>query len=128
MSNAIERLLAESEIRQLIARYSDAVFRLDAEAYRKCWAKDGAWHAFGHSIHGAGAITDFWETMMKTQIPMAWQVVNTLILEIDGSTARGLLRQRDPAIRRRQRPHRNGHLSRQIRRREWPLAFRFAAL
>ncbi len=89
MATTVEKLLAESEIRQLIARYGDAVFRLDPEAYRSCWAKDGVWHAFGNSFRGVDAIVGFWYDFMKSNVPMAWHIASNLLLEIDGETARG---------------------------------------
>lgn len=40
-------LQAESEIRHLLARYTDAIYRKDWDALRKTWATNGVWHAFG---------------------------------------------------------------------------------
>ena len=44
MSRFVE---AESAIRQLHARYIDAVWRQDPEAYGDCWAEDAHWKYMG---------------------------------------------------------------------------------
>jgi hypothetical protein len=82
-AGALRKLGAEIEIRTLIARYSDAVFRHDAHAFGLCFAAAGEWHAFGQIIRGRDAIVRFWVEVMQ-QFPVAWQTVNTIVLEIDG--------------------------------------------
>ncbi len=56
----------ESALRQLLARYSDAVIRNDAEAWIATWAEDGRWSmAPGKFIEGREAIRTTWVTAMK---------------------------------------------------------------
>ncbi len=56
----------ESALRQLIARYSDAVIRNDADAWIATWAEDGRWSmAPGKVVEGREAIRTTWVTAMK---------------------------------------------------------------
>jgi AcrR family transcriptional regulator len=56
----------ESALRQLLARYSDAVIRNDADAWIATWAEDGRWSmAPGKVIEGREAIRTTWVTAMK---------------------------------------------------------------
>lgn len=56
----------ESALRQLLARYSDAVIRNDADAWISTWAEDGRWSmAPGTFIEGREAIRTTWVTAMK---------------------------------------------------------------
>ena len=56
----------ESALRQLLARYSDAVIRNDADAWIATWAEDGRWSmAPGKVIEGRDAILTTWTTAMK---------------------------------------------------------------
>ena len=56
----------ESALRQLLARYSDAVIRNDADAWISTWAEDGRWSmAPGKVIEGREAIRTTWVTAMK---------------------------------------------------------------
>lgn len=52
---------AEYEIRQLHARYSDAIFRKDAASVAALFAPDGEWRVGGQIIKGAENITSFLE-------------------------------------------------------------------
>jgi AcrR family transcriptional regulator len=56
----------EAALRQLLARYSDAVIRNDADAWIATWADDGRWSlAPGKVVEGRAAIRSTWETAMK---------------------------------------------------------------
>ena len=60
------QLQTESALRQLIARYSDAVIRNDADAWIATWAEDGRWSmAPGKVVEGREAIRTTWVTAMK---------------------------------------------------------------
>jgi uncharacterized protein (TIGR02246 family) len=73
----------ESALRQLIARYADAVIRNDADAWIATWADDGRWTMKpGTTIEGRDAIRSTWETAMRA---MEW-VVHTpgvCVFEVD---------------------------------------------
>ena len=49
-------LLADSGIRQLHARFCDAVWRQDAEAFANCFAENGEWKIAGMHICGRAEI------------------------------------------------------------------------
>ena len=56
----------EAALRQLLARYSDAVIRNDADAWIATWADDGRWSmAPGTWIEGREAILATWVAAMK---------------------------------------------------------------
>jgi hypothetical protein len=49
---------AESAIRQLQARYTDAVWRQDCDAFADCFAEDGQWRISGMVLVGRPQIRD----------------------------------------------------------------------
>jgi ketosteroid isomerase-like protein len=57
-------LAAESGVRQLHARYVDAVFRKDAQAFVDCFAEDGEWKIAGMHLRGRAEIADAFEKFM----------------------------------------------------------------
>jgi hypothetical protein len=57
-------LLAAEGIRQLHARYVDAVFRKDYAAFRTCWTEDAEWRIAGKVHHGREEIVGFLERAM----------------------------------------------------------------
>lgn len=78
---------ASDAIRNLVSRYSDAVWRLDADAYGACWADEGVWAFMGQAIKGRDAIVPFWIEFMKN-FRKAWQMVNNPVLLVEGDRAR----------------------------------------
>src|SRR5277367_2744373 len=77
-------------IRSLIARYSDAVWRMDKAAYGACWAKNGNWRVMGQSIEGRDTIVAFWIDFMKN-FAQAWQTAQSMIIEADEISGIGRL-------------------------------------
>ena len=61
---SIDVLLAAEGIRQLHARYGDAVFRKDYQAFRSCWSEDAEWRIAGNVFRGREEIGDFLERAM----------------------------------------------------------------
>lgn len=51
--------IAECGIRQLHARYADAVWRKDIDAFGDCFAEDCEWRISGRVMHGRGEIVPF---------------------------------------------------------------------
>jgi SnoaL-like domain len=51
-------VLADSGIRQLHARFIDAVWRKDAQAFSECFAKDGEWKIAGMHMKGRMQIVE----------------------------------------------------------------------
>lgn len=52
-----EFIVADSGIRQLYARYIDAVWRKDADAFGECFAADGEWRIAGMHLRGRAEIS-----------------------------------------------------------------------
>jgi hypothetical protein len=52
-----ELFVADSGIRQLYARYIDAVWRKDADAFGQCFAETGEWKIAGMHMRGRAEIT-----------------------------------------------------------------------
>lgn len=87
MDDPIERLLVESDIRQLLARYTDAIYRKDFAALATCWAGDGVWHAFGQRTAGRDAIG--WLQALTGMFSLIWQTAHNVVIQIDGDEAIG---------------------------------------
>jgi AcrR family transcriptional regulator len=75
----------ETSLRQLVARYADAVIRHDAEAWSATWTDDARWSTEpGVVTEGREAIVTLWSTKMKA---LTW-VVHTpgvMVFEVDES-------------------------------------------
>lgn len=81
-------LLAESAIRQLHARYIDAVWRQDVDAFVDCFAADAVWKIAGMQIRGRAAVGSRFEKLTaNTERTMMF--LSTPILEIGQGTATG---------------------------------------
>src|SRR4030095_15557802 len=51
-------------IRQLHARYIDAVLRVDYDAFRACWTEDAEWRISGNVFRGRDEILGFFKRAM----------------------------------------------------------------
>jgi ketosteroid isomerase-like protein len=83
MSHAIEQELA---IRDLAARYIDAVNRRDAADWGATWSERGVWEIFGQRVEGRAAIVPFWEAAMAG-FPFAFMQLGSGTLELGGADA-----------------------------------------
>jgi len=81
-------LVAESEIRQLHARYADAVWRKDYDAFGDCFTEDAEWRIGGRVLHGRTEIVENLKRLMPNfdRILMTFR---TPILEVGEGTATG---------------------------------------
>lgn len=64
----LRRMLAESEIRELAARFSDAVTRNDAKAFRALWTENGVWEIrepYPASAEGPAAIVSLLQKLIE---------------------------------------------------------------
>ncbi|MDE2303313.1 MAG: nuclear transport factor 2 family protein [Sphingomonadales bacterium] len=79
---------AECGIRQLHARFVDAVWRQDAEAFALCFAPEGEWKIAGMHIKGRAALADACRRLLGrcTHIQLMPQPA---MLEITGDSAIG---------------------------------------
>ena len=53
-----DMIAADFGIRQLHARFIDAVWRQDAESFADCWAADGVWKIAGMEVQGRTALVE----------------------------------------------------------------------
>jgi ketosteroid isomerase-like protein len=84
----IETLIAEAGVRELHARYTDAVWRKDWDAYADCWTADAEWRIGGHVFKTRAGILEGFKGFMDKYS----HVLITLrppILQVDGETAAG---------------------------------------
>ena len=72
MSKEDTHFHAEIELRDLVARYSDAVNRRDAEAWGETWSREGVWEIMGTVQQGRETIVGFWSEVMAG-IPVVLQ-------------------------------------------------------
>ena len=83
-----ELVIAEYGIRQLHARFADAVWRKDAEAYADCFAEDAEWKIATMHIRGradiGGTFAKLLAACARVQI-----IAGTPLLEIGQGTATG---------------------------------------
>jgi hypothetical protein len=81
-------LVAEAAIRQLHARYVDAVWRQDTEAFGDCFAEDCVWKVDGDVLRGRADCISF----MKYQNSRFYRLLLTLrtpVLKVENGTATG---------------------------------------
>jgi uncharacterized protein (TIGR02246 family) len=82
-------VVAECAIRQLHARYADAVYRLDFDAFGDCFTEDCRWTIGGAVIYGRAAIVDYNRTLFTTKFRKLFITLRTPILEVGEGTASG---------------------------------------
>jgi hypothetical protein len=81
-------LKTETGIRQLHARYADAVFRKDYTSFGDCFTENAEWHVGGYTLRGREDIITF----LKERISQSHWVLLTFrtpLLEISDGTATG---------------------------------------
>ena len=79
---------AELAIRELVARYAEAVSRNDAEAFAGTWAEDGEWLLLGQRAVGPEAATAQWKRLVRG-FEFVVQLCHGGIIEVEGTTASG---------------------------------------
>lgn len=79
---------AELAIRELVARYSEAVSRGDAKAFAETWAEDGEWLLLGQRAVGPEAATAQWQRLVRG-FDFVVQLCHGGIIEVEGATATG---------------------------------------
>ncbi|MEZ5558993.1 MAG: nuclear transport factor 2 family protein [Pseudomonadales bacterium] len=77
------------EIRDLVARYADAVCRRDQAAWADTWAEDGLWQLpSAPETRGRDNIVALWAGAMAG-FPFVAQLVHNGTVEVDGDSATG---------------------------------------
>jgi ketosteroid isomerase-like protein len=83
--NPIEDDLA---LRDLMARYIDAVNRRDGDAWIATWAHDGVWNMLGQPVTGRDNILALWQQTMSS-FDFALMMPSSCLFSVDGDTASG---------------------------------------
>lgn len=81
-----EFFVAEGEIRQLHARFVDAVWRKDAAAFAALFTRDGEWKIAGLHIRGQDEIEATFARLLGA-CERVTMIVGTPLLEVDGDKA-----------------------------------------
>lgn len=82
------RVADELAIRDLVARYSDAVIRNDAEAWAATWAEDATWKVGPNESRGRDAIVATWKDLMGS-FGEVRQLAHQGLIRIEGDRATG---------------------------------------
>jgi uncharacterized protein (TIGR02246 family) len=75
-------------LRNLMARYIDAVNRNDADAWIATWAEDGVWNLMGEPVSGRNNVLTMWQQMMGN-FEFAVMMPSSCLFTVDGDTASG---------------------------------------
>lgn len=79
----------EQEIRNLVARYADAVCRRDQDDWSATWAEDGLWQLPGAPVtKGRDNIVQLWAGAMAG-FPFVAQLIQNGTVEVAGDSATG---------------------------------------
>ena len=88
-SHAHDPVADELAIRNVVARYADAVWRRDGEAWEATWAPEARWSLpGGHEVTGRAKIRAAWERAMS-RYPTVVQLVHQGEVIVDGDSASG---------------------------------------
>jgi len=75
-------------LRDLMARYVDAVNRYDADAWIATWDEDAEWVLAGNVVSGRDNILALWRQVMES-FDFALLMPNACLYELDGDSATG---------------------------------------
>ena len=75
-------------LRNLMARYIDAVNRGDGDAWITTWAEDASWQLLGNTVTGRDSILALWQQMMSG-FEFAVMMPGSSLFEIAGDSATG---------------------------------------
>jgi hypothetical protein len=78
----------EIGLRNLMARYADAVNRYDADAWISTWAQDGEWNLLGNPVTGRDNILAQWKMLMAS-FEFALLLPSSCLFEVTGTNASG---------------------------------------
>jgi uncharacterized protein (TIGR02246 family) len=77
-------LAAEKGIRELQARYTDAVFRQDFDAFAECFTRDGEWRISGRVFRGRAEIREGISIILDKFIRVLITFRTPILAEVDG--------------------------------------------
>jgi len=81
-------IAADCGIRQLYARFADAVFRLDGDAFADCFSEDGVWKIAGMEIATRAVIREKFDLLLSTSAKVQI-ITGTPVLEVGEGEASG---------------------------------------
>jgi uncharacterized protein (TIGR02246 family) len=84
----LENLLAESELRALVARYCHAIAHRDDDAWADTFAKDGEWVVLGRVARGRDQALELYRKLVAAY-PLVIQIATDGILQVSGDRATG---------------------------------------
>lgn len=84
----IQTLRDELSIRELVARYSDAVGRRDEKAWSETWVEDAVWNVGPNRAEGRESIVETWSTLMNL-FRFVMQLPQSGVVTLDGDAAEG---------------------------------------
>lgn len=83
-------ITADFGIRQLHARFIDAVWRQDAESFANCWTAEGSWKIAGMDLRGRSALEEACQKLLG-RCKRIHILAGPAILEADGDSVIGRL-------------------------------------
>jgi SnoaL-like domain len=83
-------IAADFGIRQLHARFADAVWRQDADLFSACWSSDGLWKIAGMEVRGRTDLADACRKMLG-RCSNIHLITGQPILRVDGDVVQGRL-------------------------------------
>ncbi len=78
----------EQALKNLMARYVDAVHRRDADAWAATWDENGSWNLMGSTVTGKSNILLLWQQMMAG-FEFALMLPSSCLLTVNSNTASG---------------------------------------
>ena len=84
----VERIAAELEIRELVARYATAVTARDTETWAATWTDDCEWYVVGRSAQGRQDAVALFEKLVSG-MPFVSQQATDGQIRVDGDRATG---------------------------------------
>jgi len=84
----MSKLEDDLALRDLMARYIDAVNRSDGAAWAATWAEDGKWNLLGNEVSGRENIVGLWQQMMGG-FEFALMMPSSCLFDIEGDNATG---------------------------------------
>lgn len=85
-AQTLHALQSELAVRNLVARYSDAVNRRDEAAWANTWAEDGVWCIVGMQARGRAEVVALWNKLMQG-FPLVVQMPGECIVQVQGASA-----------------------------------------
>lgn len=83
-----EDVVAESEVRALVARYCHAILQRDDDAWADTFAKDGEWVVLGNHARGRDEALALYRRLVAG-VPWVVQRATDGVIEVHGDTATG---------------------------------------